>query len=1486
MTDLVSVASNAVASYQRALGTVSNNIANVATDGYSRQEVVLQANPVAKVGTVYLGTGVAIDTVKRQYDTFVEANLRNSNSDLTSQEPMVNYANRVIDIMGSTSMGLSGALDQFFNSARDLSSDPASTVMRGSFVRDSENLAARFGELSSQLDLVQSETDEAVKGYVSSMNTIFSQLAEVNTQLTKQKTASAQPPDLLDQRDVLLKDLSSYVHINTFFSENGSVIVSLGPSITRDVVVSGIKYYIVGTDFNSAAPEKVSLVLDPYGESTPLSGLSGGKLSGIMSFREQVLGSSRSALDTLAQNFVKETNAIHQGGIDAYGNPGTALFSIDTSSVGSAGTVKLTFNDSLRIAAAAQFRVIEAANNTGGVDASIAYVAPNFTGPDSLTSVLANNPSEASAIGVRATAGKPYTGITTIPNGFQDVSILLGEPDVGQQLQVFTRDGRQLVGAPINTDIQSMLLKPENGFAVNASYSNAYLNLDGTNPNSYKDLDVFYGAKAEVGKQMRWDLAEADPEKHTALSSSNLPAQLSSGSIQSGMTSIANGLFTLNGQSLTALNSSTQQSDVVIASTAGLSTNTSQPPTGNYNLFINGTTVSVSMIQGESVTQRLTSVATAINLKTNLHGATATLGNGVLELSATATSLSVWYNSDVQGLSAASFGLEKSGAVPQVSKLSIAASVSPLTPSFTETSTYLQFTNQRTTYESLRPINGTSADVTDGKLSFFNNQLYVGNGTSANLLGQIDSTYNGLNGKELRINYPAPFSNADFSANAVGSTTVTGWTVEKRRVKLDGIDTLAGFVTPIDGTTAPDGGTEAENLSNSSSYTAVISSINSSLSGSGTSVELSSVLNNVANTPFGKGGVVHGPALVSNSSVILKAGDTVSFDWQAQGGADAYDVYAYLVDINTGAKVQLLNQTGANQIDFTSWARESVTVPTAGNYKFVFVSGSWDASAAGAAGAKLYVDNITTTATTVPALTNNQIADLKNAIEYNYTHSASTVVNGVTISASATSTIGTAASISNYASIINANAATALSSAINTRVSQGTLRNVVAAASGGDVQITSSVAGTSFTMGTATSGTVNVGVTSQQITANSRGANNVWGISGATSATTSADIIAGVATVTARNSIQANDLVRWVNAANVDGITATAKNEIRIPLSQINLALPLSITQTGIATPATTIIANGSTPLASIGALVAAINNQSSVTKVTAKLTDDGNLVLTNTPGFEGQDISISSTTATNALGLKAQTYGGQITLTRPLIEGKDTPIELGFGTGTPADLIKLGFKTGAYIRGSANEDLLVFLTGAGDAKVSASYSGASVDAKQAMRSNPLQVRFDSATRFTIVDTKTGTKVAERNFDPTQLEPAFEYQGVQISFSSPPKAGDIFTIDGNKDGTGNNANMLQMIDLETATVMGGGKTFSSSYIDTVNDMGNIARQASIAQTALQVVYEQAVTARDEVSGVSLDQEAADLIRYQQAYQAAAKILQISSQLFDSVLQVR
>jgi flagellar hook-associated protein FlgK len=923
MSDLVSVASNAVQSYQRALGTVSNNIANVSTEGYSRQQVVMAANPVAKVGTVFLGTGVTVDSVKRQYDTFAETNLRNSNSHLASQEPMVNYANRVIDIMGSSSMGLSGALDQFFNSARDLSSDPASTVMRGSFLRDSENLAARFGELSGQLDLVQDETDEAVKSYVNSMNTIFKQLAAVNSQMTKQKTADLQPADLLDQRDVLLKDLSGYAQIKTGFAENGAVTVSLGPSLTRDVVVDGVKSFMLGTNFNSAAPEKVSLVLDPYGTPTTLSGISGGKLSGIMSFREQVLGSSRSALDTLANNFVKEVNAIHSNGIDAYGNTGVALFTIDKNSVGSAGTVKVGLNDPLKVSAASQFRVIEAPNNTGGADASIVFVGKPTNGPPDLTLALVNNPSSTAAITVKPTISRPVAAVATIPNGLENISVLMGEADPGQQLQIFTRDGRQLAGKAVDAATQSLILTEANGFAANASYSDAYLNVNGTN--SYKDINVFYGAKASVGSVLRADNNETDPTKHTTLAKVAVPATLQSDRIQTGLTSIAAGLIKLNG----------------------------------------------------------------------------------------------------------------------------------------------------------------------------------------------------------------------------------------------------------------------------------------------------------------------------------------------------------------------------------------VTLP--------------------------------------------EIA-----------------------------------------------------------VTSGTL--------------------------------------------------------------------------------QASDIASKIQAAGISGITASAKNEIRVPVDQLKLDLPLSLKSGN--TAGFTVITAVPTGLTSVQGLIDAINSKSGTTAVQAYLGNDGSLVLTNTTGNEGKDIAIDSSASPNSLGLKAANYGGSISISRALVDGVDTPIELGFANGAPSDLAKMGFKTGAYLSGTANEDLLVLVTGAGEAKISTGYTGQPIEAKQALRTNPLQVRFESATQFTIVDVKTDTVVASRSFDPNFLEPAFTYQGIQISLSNAPKAGDVFVIDGNKDGTGNNENMLKLIDLESEPVMGGGKTFSAAYIDNVNDMGNIARQASISQSALQVVYDQALTSRDQVSGVSLDEEAADLVRYQQAYQAAAKILQVASQLFDSVLQVR
>ena len=83
-----------------------------------------------------------------------------------------------------------------------------------------------------------------------------------------------------------------------------------------------------------------------------------------------------------------------------------------------------------------------------------------------------------------------------------------------------------------------------------------------------------------------------------------------------------------------------------------------------------------------------------------------------------------------------------------------------------------------------------------------------------------------------------------------------------------------------------------------------------------------------------------------------------------------------------------------------------------------------------------------------------------------------------------------------------------------------------------------------------------------------------------------------------------------------------------------------------------------------------------------------------------------------------------------------------------------------------------------------------------------------------------------------------------------------------------------------------GRTLGDGYIDLSGTVGSASTLAKISQEALQVVYDQAVVAKDTISGVSLDQEAADLIRFQQAFQAAAQIIQTSNKLFDSIISIR
>lgn len=199
------------------------------------------------------------------------------------------------------------------------------------------------------------------------------------------------------------------------------------------------------------------------------------------------------------------------------------------------------------------------------------------------------------------------------------------------------------------------------------------------------------------------------------------------------------------------------------------------------------------------------------------------------------------------------------------------------------------------------------------------------------------------------------FTNGDFSSSSVSVNgnvaSIDGWDIHLEQVKLGslgatGPSTVAGYATPSDSTPNPTYGARIsrgdQNAPNSASY-------NYSVNGS--------TLQMYSSTSVYGGDVLHGPYVVSKEPVYVAAGSDLSFDWRAQGGSDAFDVYAYALNTDTGETINLLNQTGSGTND-SGWQTVNVDIPTTGNYKFVFVSGTFDETFGTVAGASLYIDNV------------------------------------------------------------------------------------------------------------------------------------------------------------------------------------------------------------------------------------------------------------------------------------------------------------------------------------------------------------------------------------------------------------------------------------------------------------------------------------------------------------------------------------------------
>jgi hypothetical protein len=170
---------------------------------------------------------------------------------------------------------------------------------------------------------------------------------------------------------------------------------------------------------------------------------------------------------------------------------------------------------------------------------------------------------------------------------------------------------------------------------------------------------------------------------------------------------------------------------------------------------------------------------------------------------------------------------------------------------------------------------------------------------------------------------------------------------------------VAGNPTPTDPTPTPGGGPgDVLNVTQLPSFSYKLETVDKPPSGETQCIRLT-----MGTPTFGvvpAGAIMYGPAVYSDFSVPFAAGDTVKFWWKALAGGDAYNIYSYLVNQQTGSTIQLLDVTGPNVNQGTEWAEVSKIIQAGdqGNYSFVFIAGSWDSTFGTVIGGELLLDNI------------------------------------------------------------------------------------------------------------------------------------------------------------------------------------------------------------------------------------------------------------------------------------------------------------------------------------------------------------------------------------------------------------------------------------------------------------------------------------------------------------------------------------------------
>ena len=316
---------------QLAIEVTGQNIANVETEGYSRQDVTFEANTprhAIKYGSMHqIGTGVRVAGIERAHDQFLFEQIMDE-GDLSGSTEVKKDIFEQLEVLFNEGSGrsLNDALSSFFASVHDLATNARGLSERADLVSKAEHLASTFNQTGKQLFTIQRNIDATIGTEVAEINSLTTKIGKLNESIHANEPASQyKANDLRDNRDRLVKELSKKIDIQLIEESDNQIGLTLKDGTA---LVLKDRVFKLSTSLNGDNDSFKDVNIE-YGSGLKniTSTIKGGELSGYLDMRDTEVKSVVDKMNILSASFIQEFNGIHRAGFGLDGSSGLDFFS-------------------------------------------------------------------------------------------------------------------------------------------------------------------------------------------------------------------------------------------------------------------------------------------------------------------------------------------------------------------------------------------------------------------------------------------------------------------------------------------------------------------------------------------------------------------------------------------------------------------------------------------------------------------------------------------------------------------------------------------------------------------------------------------------------------------------------------------------------------------------------------------------------------------------------------------------------------------------------------------------------------------------------------------------------------------------------------------------------------------------------------------------------------------------------------------------------